>query len=100
MPRKVQKCSYVCLRRAEKKLMKWFARQSPPAEPPIMNHKTTVLCTDMDFRTSIATFGNYSIWNQAPYTKRKQTDPALVRSPSCMENWTGKSWMVQVISGQ
>src|SRR5882724_8107608 len=60
MPRKAQKCLYVCRRRAEKKSMKWCARQSPPAEPPTMNHKTTVLCTDMDFRTSMATFGNSS----------------------------------------
>jgi len=50
MQPKAQKCWFAYLLTAEKKSMKWFAKQSPLVAQPTMNHKTTVLCTDMDFK--------------------------------------------------
>ncbi len=37
----------VCLWRAGKKSMKWFARQSPPAEQPMTNQRTMDSCGNM-----------------------------------------------------
>jgi predicted lactoylglutathione lyase len=57
MQRKARKCLRVCPLGAEKRSMRWFARQSPAAEQLIMNHKTTALCMDMGYKTWTATFG-------------------------------------------
>jgi hypothetical protein len=58
MQRRAPKCWWLSRARAEQKSMKWSARPSPPAEQLTTNHKTTVLCTDMGFRTWMAISGN------------------------------------------
>lgn len=50
MPPKVLKCWCVYLRRAEKKLIKWFIRRSRRVVQPIVNLKITDSCTRMGFR--------------------------------------------------
>jgi len=45
------------------------------------------------------TFGNYSTWSPAPYTKGKKTYPALARSRHAMRTGLLHHGVVHVVSG-
>jgi hypothetical protein len=60
-----QRYWYAYLSKAEQRSMRWFKKPSLPEAPLTMNRKTMVLCTAMDSRTWMVTFGSSSTWSLA-----------------------------------